>query len=351
MDKQSSVIWLGRALDWWKEGLLACLPDSLQHTPKQKPILQCTIDGDAFTLRALDEVGLQSDSLSLDLNAVESNDALIQWLKPYQSLDVVLVLNDEQFLLNSLSLPAQAKDNIEQMIQFEIDRQTPFSADQVHIGYQFNDNQNSKNVSVTLAVVPKHFIANIVDRLASISFQINTLSLDEPPNNIKIVLSESNTRSPMSSHLNYWLAGLAVILALTILYKPIIYYDNAMDAIQAPLATAKKQVQGISQLKAENAALIEHAQFLDKKLSDYRSRIALLDELARVLPKHTWLEQLSVRDTLLTIQGESASASDLIALLTNSNYLTEVRFSAPTTTNDRTGKERFKIQALIKSQN
>lgn len=351
MDKQSSIVLLGTAFDWWKEGLLACLPDRLQYIPKQKPILQCAIDGDIFKIHVSDKLGVKLDSLSFDLNSEKSNDVLTKWLQPYKTHDVVLVLSDEQYLLKPLSLPAQAKDNIEQIIQFEVDRQTPFSADQVYIGYQLNDNQEGKNISLTLAVVPKHFIAKIVDYLASTVFQINTLLVDDSSTNIKIVLSELNTHSPRFSQLNYWLVGLTVILTLAVLYKPIIYYEDAIDTIRTPLATAKKQAQGVSQLNAENAEMVERAQFLDKKSGNYRPRTALMNELAFVLPNHTWLEQSTVRDTLLTIQGESASASDLIALLTDSSYLTEVRFSAPTTMNDRTGKDRFKIQALIESQN
>lgn len=340
---------LGYAFSWWLEGLSTWLPNGLQNKAQQKASVHCSIDGDILTFSALNKSGKKDNGLAIDLSSDNLQyDILTRWLKPYQKNEVILQLNEEHYLLKSITFPTQAKDNIDEMILFEIDRQTPFSAEEVYVGYSINDDNNEKMFSLLLAVVPKQFIRNIVDRLSSDSFQINSLLIHNSGNTIKIPLSESETHA--TSSFNYWLAALAFILTLLILYKPITYYKNALESLRAPLISAKKQAHVVSQLKEDNSAMIKHVQFLGNKTADYPMRLAVMNELARVLPKHTWLEHSNIRNSLLTLEGESASAADLITILTDSSYFSEVRFSAPTVPNERSGKARFKLQATIVSQ-
>ncbi len=338
-----------KAYSWWWHGLVACLPELWRRNAKHMPTVLGTIDGATLTLEVSDKKGGQANQFLLDCHAETAGDALLQWLKPYKNYDIVIELDEAHYLHTSFSLPAQAKDNLDQIIQFEIDRQTPFSADQVYYGYHVDDHNNKHSVLVSLVVVPKSFVADLQNFLTDTAMRINRLLIETQPDRIEIIVSESAKKSARFSHINTWLAGSIIVLILAVLYKPILYYEHKIKAIEAPLATLKKQTQQVHQLQSDNAAILKHIQFLDIQQTRYQSRLALLNELARVLPVHTWLEQLSINDPQLTIQGESASASDLIGLLTDSAYLTDVRFSAPTTLDNRSGKTRFKIQATIVS--
>lgn len=144
--------------------------------------------------------------------------------------------------------------------------------------------------------------------------------------------------------------AVACTLFLTFLYSPIIKFESALEAIQPALAEAKKQAVVVSKLKKDNGLMAEQVQFIDSRLTDYHFRIAILKKLTQLLPTHTWLEQSEINDNILTIRGESAAAPDLIALLTNTGYFSDVHFSAPTTHNEKTAKDRFRIQALILSE-
>jgi general secretion pathway protein L len=351
MDMLSQSTKLNDAFMWWWEGLQAWLPASIQQKTQRSPVIQCSIEDDQLTLYMLDKTGTQRDKLLVEssLNSIDKN-AVEKWLKRYRHYEVVLRIADDQCLIKPISLPAGARDNLNEMIKFEIDRQTPFAADKVYVGYRVTDSSDAKGqpLSVTLAVVPKQFVTNIIEQLASIAISITSLSV--AGNTINISIADSTTVQPVTTRLNYSLAALAFVLLVLFFYLPIRDYDNAIETIQTPLGIAKKQARVVAKLKDDNVSMMEQAQFVDDKLRNYRARLVILTELASTLPAHTWLEQSEVRHNVLTIRGESDSASDLVALLTNLEYFSNVRFSSPTTRNDKTGKDRFKIQALIVSE-
>ena len=56
----------------------------------------------------------------------------------------------------STSLPIAAEDNLRQVLAFEMDRQTPFKADQVYFDYRLGEREAAaRNLQVELIVVPR----------------------------------------------------------------------------------------------------------------------------------------------------------------------------------------------------
>lgn len=344
----SSSTKISDAFIWWKEGLTAWLPEAIQNQVKQNSVIQCTINDEQLVLSLRDKKGIQRDTLrvAFTLNNF-GKDKIEQWLKPYHHHGVVLRLAADQYLTKTLSLPAGAKDNLNEVIQFEIDRQTPFTADKVHVGYRVND-AKGELLSVTLVVVPKQVVANIMEKLADISLAITSVSvIENTRQTINIPVAETVAAPPVLTRLNSGLGVLALILLTFFFYLPAVHYENALETLQPSLKEVKKQAHVVAKLKKENALMMAQGQFINDKLSHYWSRLEIMTELASTLPTHTWLEQGDIKNNVLTIRGESGSASDLVALLTDLGHFSEVRFSAPTTRNNATEKDRFKIQALI----
>lgn len=351
MELLSQSIKMSDFFIWWRQGLMAWLPASIQQKSQQNAIIHCVVENKLVTLCVVDKSGREQDTLQLDLSLDTSGkDAVEQWQKRYPNHEVVLQVSHEQCLLKSVSLPIGATDKLNEIMSFEIDRQTPFTLDKVYLGYRINKNSEAKtqSLSVTMAVVPKQLVSKITEQLAVLSLEIALLSIaDNDGNIIRIPVTESATLKKSFTWLQYSLALLAFSLFLLFLYQPVMDYEKGVEVLEAPLATAKQQAQSVAKLNQENTLMFEHGQFLKDKTDKYRSRLVIMAELAEILPKHTWLERSDIQDTKLTIRGSSDSASDLIALLTQSDSFSEVRFSAPTTHNNQTNKDRFTIQALI----
>ena len=81
--------------------------------------------------------------------------------------------------------------------------------------------------------------------------------------------------------------------------------------------------------------------------ADQPAAVTVLDELTRVLPDDSWLEQLTLRSAEVQLRGYSANASAVIALLEGSDVFENVEFRAPVTRLKTPPVERFNISAQI----
>src|SRR6185312_16665698 len=65
-------------------------------------------------------------------------------------------IRSERTLRRTIALPAAAEDNLRQVLAFEMDRQTPFKADQVYFDYRVRARAAAdRNLQVELTVVPR----------------------------------------------------------------------------------------------------------------------------------------------------------------------------------------------------
>lgn len=340
-------------LAWWRDGLLAWLPPSLQMSSRQRAYVECSLGSEQLTFRHVSKQGKTTASQSFEQAALQVDSSpLRRWLKRYADAELVLLVPEALSLSKVLSLPAQARDNLAAIMQFEIDRQTPFSPDHVYSDYHIQAaGSDDRTLSVLLSVVPKQALQSSLALLAQLSLQPVRLlipSSQGPEEQCQtIALIQDGAQRPSSSWLNLALLGLTVGLLAAVLYRPIAHYDGLTAAMQPALAEAKQQAASVRALQNDNEAMLAQLGYLDERFTSYRYRVAVLSELAQLLPSHTWLERSDMQGQTLTLRGESSAASDLIGLLVDTGHFDEVRFSAPTTHNPRTGKDRFQIEAVM----
>jgi len=78
------------------------------------------------------------------------------------------------------------------------------------------------------------------------------------------------------------------------------------------------------------------------------SIIELLNLLTKAIPDHTYVNRFSLEGRLVSIQGSSASASELIPIIDKTGLFDDIRFAAPVTQSGGDGLERYSIAAQIK---
>jgi len=68
----------------------------------------------------------------------------------------VFCIPAERVLTRTLSLPAAAEDNLRQVLSFEMDRQTPFKADQIYFDSRvLGRDASGRNLQVELVLLPR----------------------------------------------------------------------------------------------------------------------------------------------------------------------------------------------------
>ena len=84
---------------------------------------------------------------------------------------------------------------------------------------------------------------------------------------------------------------------------------------------------------------------LDKIDQIHPTKLPMLVELSRIIPKDTWLKKIQFKKGNMEIRGISGAASRLVPIVENSNYFRNTRFVGTIIT-DTIG-EKFAISSAI----
>lgn len=146
----------------------------------------------------------------------------------------------------------------------------------------------------------------------------------------------------------YALSATAGILAITLASHAWIeraLYNRALDRTLRRLETHAQQLRRQGQ---ETSTLEGRAAALDNIRADNWQKLRLLQELTKLLPDGTWLQELQINEETVEINGYSGHAADLVPPLENSPYFTHVEFTAPITRDTQNRGEIFRIRMQLR---
>ncbi len=267
--------------------------------------------------------------------------------------DIVLVAPSRAVLKKQISLPGATESSLASVLQFEMDRHTPFSADQVYFGYRVTArNKAAGRITVELIVVTRAVLDPLLARFAQLNIKPTVVTIPSSSAGqvqLELNLLPASERENVRQRDRRWrrwrlLLGVAILAAAAVL--PVYQRELRIEQLQAALVEPRAIAGEARAVEDELKQLIESRQFLARRKADAPSELVLLHELTTLLPDNTWLLRFEHHDGVAKLQGESADASVLIGILEQSELLTNVRFSSPVTTNPRTQKERFSIEAV-----
>jgi len=88
-------------------------------------------------------------------------------------------------------------------------------------------------------------------------------------------------------------------------------------------------------------------ELISGKVAANLQKLHTLQQLTKLLPDGTWLQELDISEDTVDINGFSNRAADLPPPLENSPYFTQVEFTAPIT-RDNQNREIFRIRMRLK---
>jgi general secretion pathway protein L len=144
-----------------------------------------------------------------------------------------------------------------------------------------------------------------------------------------------------------FLSALALVLGLALIPAAYIRGLERADAVADQLADAQTNADFVEHLQNRARVALAESQALSR-LRAAPLRVAVLADLARILPDGTWVTELTTEGNKLRLEGFSRSASDLIALFDRSNRFTNAQFTAPLTREAQANVERFDLALDVK---
>jgi general secretion pathway protein L len=349
---------IGRFFGWWFGELAGLLPASWVVALKRERqrlvvrffehrVIFCYGRGDN-----LQELGSVSPHGLADSEAADRVTGLVNQVAG-KFEEVVLCLPRRSILRRRVDLPLAALENLREVLAFEMDRHTPFKADEVYFDYHLlSTDRASMRLNVDLAVVTRARADEAVQRLRDWSLDPNRLEIDgglEGQSTQFNLLPASMTRAN-GGHFQRLTAVGAVIACLLLavaVYVPINQKQDTLELVEARLSTARAEAAEANALSEQVPELLKRGQFVVERKNNRPAVAELLNEVTEILPDDTWLIQYGWKGDRLVLSGYSASPSKLIGLLERSELLREVRFSSPVTVDQRIGLERFNISATV----
>ena len=333
--------------------VLGLLPDSLRRQlgVRHRRLL-LSVDGHGLALRA------QLDDQVQLLGHVPVHDAaLLAELRERLDANAAnvprwLVLDIAQTLRPVIPVPASAEARLREVMQFEVDRQTPFAADQVSFEPRvLHRDAQTLQLKVELVVLPKARLDAALALLGPLAEGLAGVDVASPDGSrlgVNLLPAAGRgARTDRARQANRWLALVALLALGAAMALVLNNRTNTLEAYQQRVDAAKAQAREVRMLRNSLRNSAEAANFLARRRAQMPTTLELLDDLTRRIPDSTFLEKISVNDGNMVLIGQSQQASALVGLLQGSPLIRTPTLTGSVQTDPRTGKERFTLTAVV----
>jgi general secretion pathway protein L len=320
--------WFGARLDDAAEGL-AVFAERLR--PRRKLVLTEQPDGALVG----DEAACRLEGGRLAF--FQSGEAALR------GAEVEFRLSDRRFLFRDIELPARAGEFLEGVVRSQIDRLTPWRAQECVFGWSAPSPLDAGRIGVVIAATKRAPVAPLIEIEAD-AVTVTCARAGQAP---IVVLKR---RAGAAARRERWRVGLVAALAFALLAGA-----AAAGADWTLGQRLRAETDALTQrLASERAALLRRGQALDDpalQALDAKKRatpavVVVLEALTRALPDQAYLTEMQVKGDRLEIGGRATDAAALVKHIEQSPHFSAAAFIAPTT-RGADARETFRIAAHV----
>jgi general secretion pathway protein L len=329
---------------WWITELYEMLPANLKvFVDANSQRLIISAQGDGFLLVH------KSASKTQDVGRIGSSvDDTIELDIP-DFRQSILILPRDKVLSRELTLPLATEDNLSEVLSFEMDKETPFTADQVYYEYVVTRrSSSSKTLVLELFVTPRYIVDESLAALANENLHPDIVAPHSADNanghKVNLMpLRQGRNTGFTQARLNQLLATLALLLLIVTLALPIMQKAHAINSLEEAISQAMTAASENNQLRLDVEKLVKGSKYLVERKRTEKTMMHLLNEISRVIPDDTWVNRIDIAHGELQLQGQSGSTPGLIDLIEESPAFHKAQFRSPITQVARTNQERFHL--------
>ncbi len=344
---------------WWSRELFNWLPERVKpFFAGRRLTLVMALTEPNFEIQKISNAGAESilrvpvDSMTADL-----------WLEQQERLAdveqtlIILRLTGKQAISTEVYLPMAVKDSVNEAMAYEIDKYTPFKAEQIYYALCPLANDNPEQLKIRLITVQRDWLETWLKQLEQWQIQVDIVDAEpwdapELENDYNLLpLALRPVKPRWSQWLTLSLGGLCFLMLAAVFVLPWWRENQAVERLQEELERVEKEARQVKSGQLEIDLLMEETLHLVEIKNKSPRLVELLNRLTRLMPDDTWLLHLKYDKQQLQIQGQSPSASALISELDKDEMITQVRFVSPVTQDKTTGMERFQISMGILEKN
>lgn len=266
---------------------------------------------------------------------------------------ILLRLPPEALLERDLTLPLAAERDPGGVLRYELDRLTPFAAEEVFWAWRLEARDAGRGtLRLRISLVPKAGLLAPIGALRQAGLPPGGLEVPGPDGAPRAIgLGEAalaGSRREAWRRRGFAAAGIAcgglavaaVMLPFALQSLALATAERHMEALRPRVAEAEALRKRIAEAKGgQDAFAVEHARVGDA--------LRVIAALTEILPDDTWLTDLTLRQRKLTMAGRSAAAARLIGLLSADPTVRDAAFVAPVTRAENGRADLFSIRAEL----
>ncbi len=341
-------------LRWWSGELVSTMPASWRSlfAEAQARVLY-VVAPDTLELR-LEEAGRETLLASIPLDADADLSARIDAALGANRVERPrwLLLPGGQVLRRRFALPAAATERLREVVAHELDRQTPFRADQVAYDCRvLGIDAASKMAQVELLVLTRERLdaalapfGSLADRLSGVDAR------DAQGQALHCNLLPPERRQGRDRRALWLHLGLAAIALIALLFALNQMLDNrreAMAKLEAQVDVRHRQARLVGALSKELDQASEGANFLNNTRAEKPPMLAVLADITARVPDTTYIERFSEQEGQIYLTGLSADAAGLVAKLQASKLLSSPALSGSVQPDALSKRDRFTLVAEL----
>jgi len=271
---------------------------------------------------------------------------------------VRVILAGDQVLLKSIILPAATEENLRDVMGFELDRHTPFTAAQVYYDVKLvrRDVQRD-SIEVMLAAASRSTVDPLLATLRQAGLSIDAITVTDKETSGQMMELLPAADKPARKwgnllRLNLGLLALAAILGLLSLLLPIWQKREQVIALNPLVGKASAEFELNQRVFDEYTRLANEYNYITGKKQGAQPSLAILEELTRISPDTTFVQTFELKTNPkareVTLTGEAPAASRVIEVLEQSPYFQNASQKSPTRRGSLGTNEWFNIATELK---
>jgi len=283
------------------------------------------------------------------LSGTELREALARFPKAKRR-SLTLQVCPDLLLEREVVLPLAAAQDLKRVMAYEMDRLTPFRAEEVFWTCRAGQRDTVRNqLHVRITIIPRLPLQPVLAALQQAGFDPVQIEAGGMTKRCQPIFLEEGRPDRTWLRSRYGAVSLAGcgILSAAAVALPFILQSVAGAGIDGRIDEIKPQAIEAERLRnkiASGAMTVDAIATARGAVSTPLQAIALLTD---ALPDDTFLTTLSTLRSKLTISGRSASAARLIGAMTAVPQIHNAAFTAPVIRDEINGGEMFSISAEL----
>ena len=321
---------------WWLGQMRALAPGIFTRTGQKQDALIAAIDEHGPDTNITGTLLLRRNGLETSLQALDLDHPSPVAASPH--LATGLRLPPGAMLCREVMLPLAASRDLQTTLGFEMDRLTPFTAEEVYWSISgLTPDRARDTLRLRLAIVLRAEVDALSAALARCNFVPSFVETEAGRIELHTV-----RRRPIQKLGTAFCALLAFACLATPFLRQQMALDEAAQAIAATTLSAHTALALRQKLAtaAQGRTAIAQARHAGDALQ-------VLATLTSALPDGTWLGDLTLKSGDLTFDGQSTDAAKLIGLLSAVPGLRDPSFTAPVTRTIDGKADLFSLHASV----